>query len=293
MGSVENAGVPLLADYALARRVEAADMAVGAESAKIHAQINPGSGAVAESIAGGVAVFVGIESPLTQALGIGMEGPIRPSDLDALENFFSSRGSPVHVELCPLADRSVLRQMAERGYRLRDFSNMMVRKVRVVESTVPPGSNISVQFTGNDEAELWARTIAIGFGEQQVETPENLAVLRSMLFQPATRCVLAWVDGRPAGGGALSVHDGVAAIYGASTVPSFRRLGVQSAVIRALINYAVEAECDLACTMTRPGSASQRNLERQGFRVAYTRNTLTHEPTATAKWRGPDVQSTH
>jgi len=104
------------------------------------------------------------------------------------------------------------------------------------------------------------------------------------LFQPATRCVLAWVDGRPAGGGALSVHDGVAAIYGASTVPSFRRLGVQSAVIRALINYAVEAECDLAYTLTRPGSVSQRNLERQGFRVAYTRSTLTHEPAGTVKW---------
>lgn len=271
------AGV-LLADAALARRVETADMAVGVESAEIHATINPGSGAVAQTVAGGVAVFVGIESPLTQAIGIGMEGPVRPPDLDALESFFSGRGAPVHVELCPLADGSVLREMAERGYRLRDFSNMMVRKIRTVESTVPPGSAISVQFSGTEEAELWAKTVAIGFGEQQVETPENLAVLRSILFQPATRCALAWVDGRPAGGGALSVHDGVAAIYGASTVPVFRRLGVQSAVIRALLNCAVEAECDLAYTLTRPGSVSQRNLERQGFHVAYTRSTLTYEP---------------
>lgn len=274
----------LLADHVLARRVEAADMAVGVESAQIHATINPGSGAVAESLAGGVAVFLGIDSPLTQALGVGMEGPIRPPEIDVLESFFSSRGSPVHVELCPLADYSVLREMAERGYRLREFSNMMVRKIRVVESAVPPGSAINVEFSGTEEADLWAKTMAIGFGEQQVETPENLAVLRSILFQPATRCVMAWVDGRPAGGGALSVHDGVAAIYGASTVPAFRRLGVQSAVIRALMNHAVEAECDLAYTLTRPGSVSQRNLERQGFRVAYTRSTLTYEPPGGNKW---------
>ncbi len=277
MASADSAGGVLLADFGLARRIEAADTAVGMESAEIHARIEPGSGAVAQPLAGGVAVFLGVNSPLTQALGVGMEGPVRAPDLDALEHFFTSRGSAVHVELCPLADASVVREMAGRGYRVVDFSNMMVRRIRVVESTVPPGSGISVQFSGAEDAELWARTIAVGFGDQQVQTPENLAVLRSILSQPATKCVLAWVDGRPAGGGALSLHDGVAAIYGASTVPSFRRLGVQSAVIRALMNYAVEAECDLAYTLTRPGSVSQRNLERQGFRVAYTRSTLLRE----------------
>lgn len=277
MAIADSTGGVLLADYALARRIEAADTAVGMESAEIHARIEPGSGAVAQPLAGGVAVFVSVDSPLTQALGIGMEGPVRSPDLDALEYFFTSRGCGVHVELCPLADASVVRELAGRGYRIRDFSNMMVRRIRVVESTVPPGSNISVQFSGAEDAELWARTIAMGFGDQQVQTPENLAVLRSIFSQPATKCVLAWVDGRPAGGGALSTHDGVAAIYGASTVPSFRRLGVQSAVIHALLNHAVEAECDLAYTLTRPGSVSQRNLERQGFRVAYTRSTLLRE----------------
>jgi hypothetical protein len=268
---------PLLADYALARRIESADTAVGVESAEIHARVSPVSGAVAESLAGGVAVFVGVDSPLTQALGIGMEGPVRAQDLDALEYFFTSRGAQVHVELCPLADQSVVREMAHRGYRLIDFSNMMVRKIRVVEMAVPPGSSISVQFSGLEESDLWARTIAAGFGEHQVQTPENLEMLRNIVANPASKCVIAWVDGRPAGGGALSVHDGVAAIYGASTVPSFRRLGVQSAVIGALMNYALEAECDLAYTLTRPGSVSQRNLERQGFRVAYTRSTLVRE----------------
>jgi ribosomal protein S18 acetylase RimI-like enzyme len=275
--TVDMANGVLLADHALAQRVETADMAVGMESARIHAALEPASGAVAEAFAGGIAVFVGVNSPLTQALGIGMQGPVRAPDIDDLEEFFIRRGSAIHVELCPLADASVLKEIAGRGYRVMDFSNMMVRRIRAGESTVPPGSGISVQFSGAEDAELWARTVAAGFGDQQVQTPENLAVLRNMLFQPATRGVLAWVDGRPAGGGAMSVHDGVAAIYGASTVPSFRRLGVQSAVIRTLMNHAAEAECDLAYTLTRPGSVSQRNLERQGFRVAYTRTTLVRE----------------
>jgi len=277
LASGDTAGAVLLADHALARRVEAVDTAVGKESAEIHAHLNPGSGAVAEPLAGGIAVFVGVGSPLTQAIGIGMEGPVRASDLDALEHFFASRASTVHVELCPLADGTVVREMAARGYRLVDFSNMMVCRIRVVEPAAPPDSTISVQFSTPEDADVWAKTVAAGFGDQQVQTPENLAVLRSILLQPTTKCVLAWVDGRPAGGGAVSIHDGIAAIYGASTIPTFRRLGVQSAVIRTLMNYATEAECDLAYTLTRPGSVSQRNLERQGFRVAYTRCALLRE----------------
>jgi ribosomal protein S18 acetylase RimI-like enzyme len=78
------------------------------------------------------------------------------------------------------------------------------------------------------------------------------------------------------------VEDGVAAIYGASTLPPMRRMGIQTSVISALISYAVEAECDIAYTLTRPGSTSQRNLERQGFRVAYTRAMMMKESTAGA-----------
>ncbi|MCX6621649.1 MAG: hypothetical protein NTY38_11355 [Acidobacteria bacterium] len=37
------------------------------------------------------------------------------------------------------------------------------------------------------------------------------------------------------------------------------------------MNYAASAGCDLAMMCAEPGSVSQRNAERQGFRIAYTR----------------------
>jgi hypothetical protein len=266
----------LLSDSALARRIEAADAAVGVTSAEIHARLHPGEGAVAEQIAGGVAVFVGLDSPLTQAIGSGMRGSVSAADVDRLERFFTSRGTGVHIELCPLADPSFTDELSRRGYRLQEFTNVLVRKMRVIETPPAGSSGINAQICLPADADLWARTVALGFGGELAQSKENVAVLRDLFLQPDTKGVLAWVEGRPAGGGALTVHDGVAAIFGASTVPSFRRLGVQSAVIRALISLAVEAECDVAYTLTRPGSASQRNVERQGFRVAYTRCTMMH-----------------
>jgi hypothetical protein len=37
------------------------------------------------------------------------------------------------------------------------------------------------------------------------------------------------------------------------------------------MRYAFEHGCDLAMMVAVPGSDSQRNAERKGFRIAYTR----------------------
>ena len=67
------------------------------------------------------------------------------------------------------------------------------------------------------------------------------------------------------------MHDRVALLAGASTVPEGRRQGAQLALLDARLQTAVDAGCDLAMMVAAPGSASQRNAERQGFRIAYTR----------------------
>jgi GNAT superfamily N-acetyltransferase len=84
-------------------------------------------------------------------------------------------------------------------------------------------------------------------------------------------CFLAEIDGQPGAAGALLVHEGVALLAGAATVPELRRCGLQGALLEARLRYAREHGCDLAMMVTEAGSTSQRNAERQGFRIAYTR----------------------
>jgi GNAT superfamily N-acetyltransferase len=50
-----------------------------------------------------------------------------------------------------------------------------------------------------------------------------------------------------------------------------RRRGLQAALMEARMRYAKEHGCDLAMMVAEPGSNSQRNAERMGFRIAYTR----------------------
>jgi GNAT superfamily N-acetyltransferase len=82
---------------------------------------------------------------------------------------------------------------------------------------------------------------------------------------------IAALDGIPGAAGALSLHKGVALFSGASTIPEMRRRGLQAALLEARLRYAFEHGYELAMMVTEAGSQSQRNAERQGFRIAYTR----------------------
>ena len=82
----------------------------------------------------------------------------------------------------------------------------------------------------------------------------------------------------------MYIHEGVAEFGGASTRPAFRQRGVQTALLHARMDAAREAGCDLALVVTAPGEDSQRNVERAGFRLAYTKVVvvgLSTDPTLT------------
>jgi ribosomal protein S18 acetylase RimI-like enzyme len=66
----------------------------------------------------------------------------------------------------------------------------------------------------------------------------------------------------------------VFALCGAGTVAEFRGRGLQTALLRARMAAAVEAGCEYAVVVTQGGTTSQRNAERLGFRVAYSKVTV-------------------
>ena len=83
----------------------------------------------------------------------------------------------------------------------------------------------------------------------------------------------AFIDGRMvAGAGGLVVPEHrMAGFFGAGTLPEYRGRGIQQAFMRERLRIAQQAGCDLAVTLTMPGTTSQRNVERAGFRAAYTK----------------------
>jgi GNAT superfamily N-acetyltransferase len=272
-------------DIALARRLERASAMSGKACAEGAMKLHPEIGAALEEIAGGIAVYAGVDSPVTQALGVGLNGPVDSAQLDRLEQFFQFRGAPVAIELCPLAGLPLYEALAKRDYRLAEVSNVLVRELnssdefaappRSAEGKAPLGNNgHTVRPAGIEDEYVFTRTVAQGFAEHAPVSQSILDVMAGFFRSENTRSFLAYVDGVVAGGGSVFAFGGVAGIFGASTLPQFRGRGVQSALIAARLNWAVKQGCDLAKGITLPGSVSQRNHERFGFRVAYTRTKL-------------------
>jgi GNAT superfamily N-acetyltransferase len=258
-------------DLDLARRIELAEAVAAVEGAETHTRLRPGSVAAVEEIAGGFAVYCGATSPITQAVGLGLDGPVSDVEFDRLEQFYRGRGEPVRVEACPLADPSLIEHFGKRSYRVTEFTNVMARPVDAKETWPAPAPGVTIEKCGPELIELWTMTVSQGFAEHFAVTQELLDVMRMFAMGSNAECYLARVDGKVAGGATLSTRAGVAGLFGASTLPPFRNRGVQTALLHARFTRAAAAGCDLAVSLARPGSVSQRNIVRQDFRVLYTR----------------------
>jgi len=254
----------IFADGALARRLEAA------ESANARG-CSAGPGAAFLDIAGGCAIFVGADSPLTQVVGVGLNGAVSELDIEAMETFFRTRGARVTIDLCPLADPGFLQALVDRGYRPTEFNNVLAKRLTGGEIGLTP----RVRRAVNGEQDLWSHTVGSGFFEQQDLTTGEMDVGRAIYAMPGALCYLAATEGgQLAGGAALAMYDGLAILFADSTIPQFRRAGLHRELIAARLHESMARGCDLATATTLPGGGSQRNYERMGFEVVYTKVTL-------------------
>ena len=260
------------ADLSLARRLEFAEAQASVDFIEARAKAYPEVGAMWKEIAGTYAMFDGRASPITQTFGMGMIQPLTGTELDEIEQFFLSRGSPVFHEVTPLADCTVLSLLNERSYQPIEFTSVLYRPLKD-DSLLPVSTNrnISVRLAGLNEQDLWAE---VGF-QGWSEFSELEDFLKQMGRVNAKRNnglpFVAELRGEPIATALMSICEGVALLAGASTIPARRKQGAQLALLEARLRHAIESGCDIAMMCANPGSASQRNAERHGFHIAYTR----------------------
>jgi hypothetical protein len=267
----------MLSDLDLARRLEEAESFASEAFALRLARRRPDVGAAVEPLAGGRAVFAGPGSPLSEAKAMGLHGPVTEADLDRLEAFYFGRGEPCRVFVCPLADPSLVEGLGRRGYRLSGFENFLAMPLTPDDAGSPPSPGVEVRPAGPDEVDLYASVVAPNFAGPEGPDDDLRDLIASQFEMEGTRPFLAFVDGHPAGGGAVLIHGGVALLAGAATLPPYRNRGVHAALHHARLALARRSACDLAAQGAEPGSTSQRNAERRGLRVAYTRAILVRD----------------
>lgn len=262
----------MFSDLELARRLESAEAHAGAKFVEARAKVFPQILSQWIKVAGVSAMYDGVASPATQTFGLGLFQPVTNQEMDTLERFFQNRSAPVLHEVSPLAGIPVMNSLIERGYRPVELTSVMYRDVPGNNESSPSRhERIRARPIDKDEHDVWAKTMADGWGD--------IADLSGIFKELAkTRAVtedaisfIAELDGSPIAAGGLNIGAGVALMAGACTVPEFRNKGAQLALLDCRLRYAASYGCDLAMMCAEPGSRSQRNAERNGFRIGYTR----------------------
>jgi hypothetical protein len=259
------------ADIELARRLEKTEGQGNVDFIEARKEAFPDVGAECIEIAGTRAMFDGPGSPLTQTFGLGVFEPLAAEQLDEIEQFFQTRGADVFHEVCPLADPSTFALLNERGYKPIEFSNVLYRPISTdLRLEASRNEQMQVRLIRKDEVDLWAQTASEGWSEF-AEVADFLRDLGQVTARSKSLSFLAELDGAPVATGALTISGDVALLAGASTIPSARRQGAQLALLEGRLRFAAAQGCTVGMMVAQPGSGSQRNAERHGFRIAYTR----------------------
>jgi ribosomal protein S18 acetylase RimI-like enzyme len=262
-------------DQALARRFESCEEMPQVLYARLFQKTRPEMNAAEEKICGGHMIFAGLGSPIGRATGVGLDRAFTAADLDRVEQFYRAHQAPAQVDLCPMHRPEVFELFKDRGYAIAELNNVLFRRLDVEEEFPTPPSGCEIRRSLMDEAEAAGAIVESAFFPEGA--PEAFRGLIAPFYQmDRALAFVASIAGKlvACGTGLVIPEHRVFALCGAGTLAEFRGRGLQTALLRARMAAAVEAGCEYAVVVTQGGTISQRNAERLGFRVAYSKVTV-------------------
>lgn len=276
----------VFATASLAARIERAEASLIAEGARAAARRVGDGQLFVIDMNGGVVAYVEPGAPFNKMAGLGFEGIPDETALAEIEARFAARHAPLQFEISTLADPALARLLTRRGYALVGYENVLGLPLSAA-SRFDPVPGVEVARADDAESAMWLDTVAEGFMHPDVfdGPPSHETIPRDVLDRVFGDTIaaagferyLARRGGAVAGGASLRLHDGIAQLAGAATVPAHRRAGVQTALLRHRLAEAARRDCDLAVVTTQPGSKSQENAHRAGFSLLYARALLVRE----------------
>jgi ribosomal protein S18 acetylase RimI-like enzyme len=190
--------------------------------------------------------------------------------LDEIVAFYATYGVDPWLELAPQRDVEALgAALVRAGPRFVGFHSVVYGRPEG-----RPAAEVEVGRVEGAEVEAAAGLLLEGHG-----VPKSIVATHGRALAAAVEAVggslyVARIDRVSAAAAVLTIADGVGYLASAATLPAFRGRGCQAALIAARVADAAAAGCDVITSGAEFASPSQRNLERAGLRIAYTKPVL-------------------
>jgi ribosomal protein S18 acetylase RimI-like enzyme len=194
--------------------------------------------------------------------------------IEPLARWYTEHQIKPTFELVPgQFDKALSRDLARVGFYQSNFHASLIAKPGADGSAE---NGVAIERVNTAEAlEDFLEAYVAGWNIPEKDHAQFKGNVRPWLEQAGWSLYLARVNGQPAAAAILYIRDGVGYLADSTTDPSFRRHGLQGALLRRRIRDAGLAGADLVFSGAEPFSASHRNMERVGMRLQFTRANWT------------------
>lgn len=236
--------------------------------------------AFCQSFGGGVACALPKVDILAfnRALGI-PSSALTTELLEDITSFYQRAGvKRFFLQTDPAGDGILQKKMLEQqGFRYYNNWVKLSMPVEIMEQ-VPDKTGIEIRPVEPNEADTYGNLIITAFG-----WPESLAgFFAASIGLAGYQQFFACKHGKPIAAAALHMENEAASMAIAGTLPEYRGLGAQQALLHHRIRQAIRHGCTTIISETgddTPDAQNQslRNMKRTGFSVAYRRRNYIYE----------------
>lgn len=224
-------------------------------------------------VAGGAACFCDLDSYLSQVVGWGFATKPKhfKKELQDIEQFYLNCGHQrVDIELCPYVQVDLPMFLSEKGYVISELNHVYAFDLKQQDIPGEVEEDFIIEEVGPEQGPTWAKNVALGLGYSEAEDQ-----FRRYFQAKGVQAFAAFQQGKMAAGATIAMHDEVGDLGLMSTLPAFRNQGLQKKLLLIRLAFAKSQGLSLATATAVPGSISDKNIQKVGFQIAYTRIKLT------------------
>lgn len=207
-----------------------------------------------------------------RVLGIGLEEPVSGELLQQIRSFYQENGiRRVFMPVYPfISDPGIKDLLSTHGFILYNHWSKLWRSLDDFQYTASTG--VEVVRTGPESASLFGSILSGAFGF----STKVGNIFSATFSDEGYRHYLVMKNGTPIAAGALYIRGIYASMAIAGTLPDYRGLGAQTALLNTRMRDAAEAGCRFAITETGMDTPEKpvpsfRNMIRSGYTLAYLR----------------------
>jgi GNAT superfamily N-acetyltransferase len=207
---------------------------------------------------------------LNRVIGLGARGPVSDERVRAILESFEAAGIEQYFVHRPPWAQELKSQLEANG--LVPYHRSWAKFARGRDPVTPAQTDLTVRGATSHDAEGFGQMFAEGFGLPAATAP----IFAALVGRSRWHVYVALEGQRVAGGGLLFVDGRMGYLCGATTLPSFRKRGVQASLMAHRLEQALDLGCHTISTETGvsvPGDPqhSYRNMQKAGFQIAYVR----------------------